>query len=89
MDTLSPCRKAAKVRASSALGVRLRRLVTKDMAMKPRVNSHNHSIPVENSNTIHQWKSRARNSDGLSARLLHFCEKDSGNSFGAYQTNGR
>jgi len=39
--------------------------------MKPRVNSHNHSIPIENSNIIHiNGKLRTSNLDGLSARLF-------------------
>jgi hypothetical protein len=62
-----------------------------DVVMKPRVNSHNHRIPVdENSNTIYQWKSRARNLDELNPCLSQkqFCVKDSENSFGTYQTNG-
>jgi len=48
---LAPCRKAAKMSGASALGVRLRRLVPEDVVMKPHVNSHNHSIPVEDSST--------------------------------------
>jgi hypothetical protein len=52
---LSPRRKAAKVRGASALGVRLPGWLPEDVVMKPRVNSHNHRIPVdENSNNIHR-----------------------------------
>ena len=63
-------RKAAKVHGASALGVVSVGWLPEDVVMKPRVNSHNHRIPVnENSDTIHQWESRARNLDGLNPCL--------------------